>query len=77
MAAGRGEVTIEDGKFSLADYASSSTANADAIAAFRSSRPSRSQPNGGRGTWPASSSRAADLSRVALFTFMWHSVHAY
>jgi urea carboxylase len=35
MAAGRGEVAIDDGKFSLADYREFLTENSDGIAAFR------------------------------------------
>jgi urea carboxylase len=35
MAAGRGEVAIDDGKFSLADYREFLTENDDSIAAFR------------------------------------------
>ena len=35
MAAGRGDVTIEDGRFSLADYIGFLDANAEPIADFR------------------------------------------
>ncbi len=35
MAAGRGDVTIEDGRFSLADYTGFLDANAEPIADFR------------------------------------------
>ncbi len=35
IAAGRGEVAIDDGKFSLADYRGFLTDNDDGIAAFR------------------------------------------
>jgi urea carboxylase len=35
MAAGRGDVAIDDGEFSLADYRDFLTANDDSITAFR------------------------------------------
>ena len=72
MAAGRGEVAIDDGKFSLADYRGFLADNDDEHRRVPcSSRPSRSPPSDGRGTWPASSAARPK----GLFTFVWHAVH--
>jgi hypothetical protein len=70
-AAGRGEVAIDDGKFSLADYRGFLTDNDDGIAAFRQQKAVAFAAE--RRAWDL----AGEFRRASegLFTFVWHSVH--
>ena len=54
-AAGRGEVAIDDGKFSLADYRGFLTDNDDGIAAFRQQQAVAFAAERRAWTWPGSS----------------------